>query len=199
MKLIVGLGNPGEEYKKTKHNIGFTVVNQFLNSNFEILNKFQIQNPNFQTNKKLQAEIAEGEIKGEKIVLAKPVTFMNESGIAVNKLVISYRLSVISDLIIVHDDITIPLGEIKISVGGGAGNHNGVQSVIDHLKTQDFIRVRIGIGRGNGTLSDVVLSTFTKDERVIIDRTIQKACEIITHIIVNGVEKAMNKYNMRSE
>jgi len=189
MFLIIGLGNPGEKYKHTRHNVGYDVVEKIFN------------NPKFQLHKHVQAELANIEISGKKVVLAKPVTFMNESGKAVEKLVKNYlpaqagQSRITNELIIIHDDISLELGTIKISRGAGAGNHHGVKSVIDHLGTQDFIRVRCGIGRGSGILSDVVLSSFMQDELDIVRPMVQRAAEAASMIVSEGVEHAMNVYN----
>jgi len=120
---------------------------------------------------------------------------MNNSGSAVGKLVNNYQLQIASELIVVHDDITIDLGIVKISLGSGAGKHNGVRSIIDHLHSQDFIRVRLGIGRGEGDLKDVVLSRFRPDEQDEVIRMIEKSSEACTMLITDGVDTTMNRYN----
>ena len=122
---------------------------------------------------------------------------MNNSGLAVKKMVTSYQLQVTRDVIVVHDDITLDLGQIKISKGAGAGNHNGVQSVIDQLKTKDFIRVRCGIGRGDGILKDVVLSRFKPDEKEIVEAMIKTATDACFMMVKEGLEKAINTFNKK--
>lgn len=188
MKLIVGLGNPGKEYENTKHNLGFRVVE-------EINSKLKDQNSKFTFDKLFQAEITKGKIEAEDVVLVKPQTFMNESGIAVKKIVTRFSLNVKKDLIVVHDDLTIDFGKLKISTGNSSGNHNGVQSVIDHLGTQDFIRVRLGIGRGDGIIHDVVLSKFKPDEQQTADEMVQNAIRACIQVVIDGIEKAMNSFN----
>jgi PTH1 family peptidyl-tRNA hydrolase len=193
MILIVGLGNPGKEYKNTRHNVGFGVIDKIFNIHYST----PIQYPSFQLNKPLQSEIAHIEIEKESVLLAKPQTFMNNSGLAVKKMVTSYQLQVTRDVIVVHDDITLDLGQIKISKGAGAGNHNGVQSVIDQLKTKDFIRVRCGIGRGDGILKDVVLSRFKPDEKEIVEAMIKTATDACFMMVKEGLEKAINTFNKK--
>ena len=191
MYLIVGLGNPGEEYKETRHNVGYAVIDEIRKLGNSEINEAV---PLF-LNKPLKSEIGTMAVGKAKITVVKPVTYMNNSGLAVKKIISQFRNFAIPNLIIIHDDITLDLGTVKISKGAGAGNHNGVQSIIDHLKTQDFVRVRCGIGRGNGTLTDVVLSKFTQDEHRIVGQMISRATETCIEIVRHGVEKAMNRYN----
>lgn len=160
---------------------------------FEVLNK--VQSSTFKFQKPFNAEIAKIVLGNEEILLVKPQTFMNNSGEAVRKLIKSYELRVTRDLIVIHDDIALDLGKIKISVGGSSGNHKGVQSVIDHLGTPEFIRVRLGIGRGEGVLNDVVLSKFKPDERPLVDQMVARAAEAITMLVTDGIDKAMNRFN----
>ena len=198
MKLIVGLGNPGKEYEETRHNIGFKVID-FLITNAKFLSLRQgfgrQANSNIHFDKIFNAEIAKGKIGEEDVVLVKPQTFMNESGVAVHKLIKNYKLKITNDLIVVQDDLTIELGKIKISVGANAGNHNGVQSVIDHVGTNEFVRVRLGIGRGQGEIKDVVLSKFKSEEMKVINDSVKKASEACILIITDDVNKASNNFN----
>lgn len=189
MKLIVGLGNHGEKYENTKHNLGFEVVEKLKE---EIQRDAGVES---RTNKQKDLEIFYGSIGEEEVDLVKPQTYMNNSGWAVSEFARRSNLSYQNDLIVVHDDISLELGQIKISEGAGAGNHNGVKSIIDHLKTKNFIRVRCGIGRGDGVLSDVVLSKFRPDEIEIVRHMIQKAADACVTIVQEGVEKAMNEFN----
>lgn len=176
MYIIVGLGNPGEDYTKTRHNLGFLVLDRLAKG--------------FSANHPLQVEM----VTTDDVVYAKPTTFMNNSGHAVKKLLDSFKTDT-QHLIVIHDDITLDLGQVKISKGAGAGNHNGVQSIIDNLSTKDFIRVRCGISRGDGVLHDVVLSKFKSDEEEIIQLMISKAADACNLIVKEGFEKAMNKVN----
>lgn len=164
MKIIVGLGNPGEKFEGTRHNLGFAVLNKMQKEN-----KF----PNFSLNKKLKTEISEGILNEEKIILAKPQTFMNLSGGAVSLLMKYYKKG---ELIIIHDDVDIALGKIKESNNSGSAGHKGVQSIIDSLKTKEFKRIRIGILPQKGKPSDIdkfVLKKFSETEEKIIKEIIK--------------------------
>ncbi len=161
MLLIIGLGNPGLKFRKTRHNIGFMAVDTLQKEN-----KF----PKFKLDKKSKSEISKGILNNQEVLLAKPQTFMNESGFAVKALISNLKLQ-ISNLIVVHDDFDLPFGEVKIAENSGSGGHHGVQSIIDHLKTQNFKRLRIGIrpiidGLPSTGLKaeDFVLKKFTKNE-----------------------------------
>lgn len=166
MVLIVGLGNPGEEFKGTRHNLGFEVLDQFAREN-----KF----PGFKFSKKFNAEISQ---KGN-VILAKPQTFMNNSGKAVKILNTKYKIQDTSNLWVIHDDLDLPLGKLKISKGRGSAGHKGVQSIIDELGTKDFIRFRLGINRTHGLVhrntKEFVLEKFSKEEKKIIKKGVKDA------------------------
>ena len=166
MKLIIGLGNPGEEYKKTRHNAGFLAVNK-------IANNFRFPVSSFQS--KFNAEISQGIIDEEKIILAKPQTFMNNSGQAVKAIIDYYKIKP-EDIIVIHDDLDILLGEYKISKNKNSGGHKGVQSIIDYLGTKDFTRIRIGIGIENKKTptEKFVLERFGEDEMGIVEGVIEE-------------------------
>ena len=193
MILIIGLGNPGKKYDNTRHNVGFIVVDEFQRKN-----KF----PVFKLSNKFLAETSEENLNGEKIILAKPRTFMNESGKSVKKLVSSSGLK-ISDLWVIHDDIDLPLGKIRIVKNRGAAGHKGVESIAKTLGTKDFVRFRIGIRpttiiRGQKTKINVenfVLQKFKKEEEKIIETVIGKAIEAIEFSLKERVEKAMSEFN----
>jgi PTH1 family peptidyl-tRNA hydrolase len=190
MILIVGLGNPGKKYEKTRHNLGFRVVNEFAKEN---------NFPDFKLKKKFLAEIKEGKIAGEKIILAKPQTFMNNSGQSVRLLTRSYKLEP-NNLIIVHDDIDLTLGKIKIIKNRGSAGHKGVQSIIDKLGTKNFVRFRIGIQPTTynlqlKTFEDFVLQKLNKEEEKILKEVIGRTCQAMETAIKEGIEKAMNKFN----
>ena len=188
MFLIVGLGNPGEKYEKTRHNIGFRVLNEFAREN---------NFPDFKFEKKINAEISEGEFIGQKIILAKPQAFMNLSGDVVRDFFIYFKLPV-ENLFIIHDEIDIPLGKIKISKESGAAGHKGVGSIIEKLKTNDFVRFRIGIQPQKGkpkNVEDFVLQKFNKEEERNINEVIKKSAEAVETILKDGLERTMNKYN----
>lgn len=162
MKIIIGLGNPGKEYENTRHNLGFLFVDKLQK---------ELSLSDFAENKKFDSEIAEGNYAGAKIILAKPQTFMNLSGEAVRKILDFYKLTP-DDLIVLHDDIDLPAGKFKIATDSSSAGHNGVQNIIDQLGTQNFKRVRIGIGEtsADGTPScrlgvhDFVLGKITSEE-----------------------------------
>jgi PTH1 family peptidyl-tRNA hydrolase len=164
--LIVGLGNPGENYSKTRHNLGFLVVDEMI-ARFDAV----------PSKTKLQTKLWTVKIAGTTVLMAEPQTFMNLSGNAVAPLIRTKKIA-LDRLIIVHDDIDLPLGSIRVSRGASAGGHNGVQSVIDALGTKDFTRVRIGIGRptNDQPIEDYVLTRFSADEKkqlpALIDKTI---------------------------
>jgi PTH1 family peptidyl-tRNA hydrolase len=183
--MIVGLGNPGKDYQKNRHNIGFMAIDK-------IANKF-----NFEGKKvKSKAIVLEGKKSGRKIILVKPQTFMNLSGMAVASLVHFYKIHP-NNLIVIHDDLDLPSLSIRIRPGGGAGGQKGVASIIQHLGTQNFNRIRIGIGRPPGRMdaSAYVLQNFSRQEEeelVILLDTVARAVECI---LDDGIETAMNKFN----
>ncbi|MBU0597074.1 aminoacyl-tRNA hydrolase [Patescibacteria group bacterium] len=174
MKLIVGLGNPGKTYQKTRHNIGFMVL--------DALHKNIVQGYDWKLSKKFNAEIVETSIGDEKIILVKPMTFMNQSGEAV-QLVMSYYKIYEKDLLVVHDDKDLPLGKIKIENDRGSAGHNGIKSIIEHIKTQDFTRVRIGVASENkkkmSDTSKFVLGKFGLSEKKTLKATIENSIQQI--------------------
>ncbi len=201
MILIVGLGNPGKKYEKTWHNLGFTALNN-LQSKIESFLNWRKEN-------KFMSEISEGKIADEKIILAKPLTYMNNSGRTVKSLTKYYNaLSDISseahyklktsNLFVVHDDIDLSFGKIKIVKGREAAGHKGVESIIENLGTKDFVRFRIGIQPQKGKPKNVekfVLQKFNKEEEKIVKEVIEKTVQAVEIVIKEGVEKAMTKYN----
>jgi len=190
MKLIVGLGNPGLRYANNRHNIGFMCLNHFAKKQEIHLDS-----------KQGQARTGTGEINGEKIVLARPQTFMNASGESVSRLVQRYKIEP-GDLIVIHDDLDLPLGKIRIRQGGSSAGHKGIESIINELGSQDFIRVRIGIGRPNDAdeaseadVIDYVLNDFSPDEKKIITEVIPMVSEAILCLLNEGLTATMNRYN----
>ncbi len=173
MFLIVGLGNPGRKFIKTRHNLGFRILN-----NFRKRNKFS----NWKEKKRLKAKISEKKIGKKKIILAKSQAFMNDSGKSVKLLAKTYHLTPDS-LIVIHDDLDIPLGKMKISKGRRSAGHKGVQSIIDELGTKDFVRFRIGISPINKeqqTISSIfVLQKFTKEEEKILKEVVKRICQLL--------------------
>lgn len=185
MKIIVGLGNPGSEYEKTRHNTGFMVIDK-------IAEKYNIEIKK----KKSKALIGTGEINGEKVMLVKPQTFMNLSGEAVRGIMDFYKES-IDNLLVVFDDIDLELGNIRIKERGSAGTHNGMKSVVQNVGTVDFKRVKVGIGKPkvNMDLVNYVLGKFSDDELKILTGSIEKAVDAVEIIVSGNVSKAMNLYN----
>jgi len=192
MKLIIGLGNPGRGYANNRHNVGFVCVNHFAKT----------QGIRFDR-KQGKARIGSGEVAGSKIVLAKPQTYVNLSGQSVSRLVKRFNIN-LNELIVIHDDLDLPLGKIRISHGSSSGGHKGVDSIISCLGNQDFTRLRVGIGRpateGPAEASEIdivayVLSDFTPDEKQVIVRVTPRVGEAILCLLSQGLAVAMNKYN----
>jgi len=218
MFLIVGLGNPGRKYQETRHNIGFQVVDELRSSlhfaTARVVDEFARENknnfPKFKFAKKFNAEISEGILGGEKILLAKPQTFMNLSGKSVKTLMSFYKITR-PVFVAVHDDMDIPLGKIRIVKNRGAAGHKGVESIIKELKNKNFIRFRVGIQPKTGKPKNVekfVLQKpseagdetksqrpFNKEEEKLVKEVIEKTAEAIEMTIIKGLEKAMNKFN----
>lgn len=185
MKLIVGLGNPGDRYKNTRHNIGFMFLDELKND----------LNLEFSLNKQLKSLIAFANINGEKIIFAKPQTFMNLSGEAVLSIVNYYKLE-IEDIVIVYDDLDLPSGKIRIRKTGSSGGHKGMSNIIQLLKTSEIKRIRIGImNNSNIDTIDYVLGKFTIDEEAQIRLTLSKSLEIVKSFIVDSFDDFMNKFN----
>lgn len=189
-KLIVGLGNPGTKYEQTRHNIGFDAVDALANS-------WQCS---WQEQKRFQAMFSEGlSPTGAKIYLLKPLTYMNRSGQSVRAVLDWYKLPVRS-LLVVYDDLDLPLGRLRMRLSGSAGGHNGMKSIISHLNSQDFPRMRLGIGKANhsGETIDHVLGKFAPEERKLVREVIILALDAIALGCKQGVEKSMSLYNARS-
>jgi PTH1 family peptidyl-tRNA hydrolase len=191
MKLIVGLGNPGFLYARNRHNIGFMCV-----SHLAKVCKIEFDR------KQGHARTGIGNIRHHKVVLARPQTYMNASGESVSALM--KRLDVApSDLIVIHDDLDLPVGKIRLRLGGSSGGHKGINSIIANIGTPDFYRVRVGIGRPEedkpsakeDAVIGYVLSDFTAEEKKIIDETIPIVTEAISLLLSKGITEAMNKYN----
>ena len=185
MFVIAGLGNPGPQYINTRHNVGFDTVDV-------IADKLQIN-----INKiKHKALIGEGMLDDTKIMLVKPQTYMNSSGESIRDIVEWYKIP-LSNLIIIYDDIDLDLGKIRIKKKGSSGTHNGMKSVIYQLQSEDFPRVRIGLGKPpeKWDLVNYVLGKFPPEERKVVDVAVKLAAKAVEVIINSGVEAAMNKYN----
>ncbi len=189
MWIIVGLGNPGAKYYDTRHNIGFRVID-LLSERYSIALK-----------EKDMYLAGKGAIEGVYVTLLKPLTFMNKSGIAVKKILkktsqISNDLDLTDRLIVIHDDLDLDLGILKIRRNGSSGGHRGIESIIYELGTKDFLRIKIGIGRDRTIpVEEYVLQNFRPQEKRVIKDVIMYAALAVTSIVTEGVDKAMNKYN----
>lgn len=186
MRVIVGLGNPGRDYAHTRHNVGFDVL--------DILAKRKKTNIK---SRQCHALVGSFEHFGEQILLVKPQTFMNESGQTIGQIMRKYHLDPDSFLVI-YDDLDLPLGKIRIRMKGSSGGHKGMNSIIHHIHSQDFPRIRIGIGRG-GQVINHVLSRFNRKDKEIMDVTLQHAADAVEMILEEGIEAAMNRYNRDAE
>ncbi len=185
MFLIVGLGNPEEDYKNTRHNMGFDTINKLANQyNIEI-NK-----------KKFKGLCGTGIIENEKVILLKPQTFMNLSGESIKEAMDFYKIQS-ENLIVIYDDIDIEPGIIKIRKKGGPGGHNGMKSVISEINSEDFPRIRVGIGKPErkGQLIEYVIGAMSEEDIKILDNATTKGKDAIIEILKNGVDIAMNKFN----
>ena len=190
MILIVGLGNPGEKYKNTRHNIGFMVLEKFAEKN---------NFPDFKFSKKFNALISEDIFNNDKLLLLKSRSFMNESGKSVKKLISNTNYS-ISNLWVVHDDLDLGIGQIKIVKNRGPAGHNGIKSIIENLGTKDFVRFRVGINQDTENREQktekYVLDKFSNKEKEILKEIIEKTAEAIKAGSKEGIEKAMNEFNV---
>lgn len=186
MFIIVGLGNPGKKYENTRHNMGFQVID-LLSSEYGInVDKL-----------KFKALVGEGRIADQKVILVKPQTYMNLSGESVREIMSFYK-EPIENLIVVYDDIDLEVGTFRIRAKGSAGTHNGMRSVIYQLQNDNFPRIRVGIGKpANGDLINFVTGGVTKDEVKPLEDALVGAKEACTMILSDGIDKAMNKYNIK--
>jgi PTH1 family peptidyl-tRNA hydrolase len=186
--LIAGLGNPGPKYAANRHNVGFRCVERLgiaLSLTFDKDQK--------------QARVALGDFDGRRVVLAKPQTFMNESGRAIVPLTRFYKVQ-LECLLVVYDDLDLPLGTVRLRPEGGSGGHKGIRSIIEHLGTRDFPRLRIGIGRPPGRMDPAayVLQDFSADEESLLEETLERAVAAIETWLRQGIEVAMDRYNRHS-
>ena len=185
MKLIAGLGNPGEQYQSSRHNLGFLTLD-YLAGRHDIPLKKQ----------GFEALFGKGKIGNERVLLAKPQTYMNLSGIALERLVSYFKVD-IKDLIVVHDDLDLPFETIRLKKGGGEGGHKGLMSIVQHVGSADFIRVRIGIGKPmrKAMVERYVLSPFAEEEQNAVPSILAVACDVVGEVILSGVETAMQRYH----
>lgn len=188
MYIIAGLGNPGRQYEGTRHNIGWQVID-------ELAGKYNIR----VMENKFKGLIGKGMIGGEKVILVKPLTFMNLSGECIGEAVNFYKIDETAELIVVADDISLDVGQIRMRKKGSAGGHNGLKNIIAHLGHENFMRIRMGIGdKPSGyDLADYVLGYFSKEEEKILDESKRTAVLAIETIISDGIDRAMNLYNTK--
>lgn len=187
MKLIVGLGNPGARYEGTRHNMGFLVVDALARRAGVGINR-----------ERFDALLGRGEISEVSVILAKPLTFMNLSGRSVAQIARYFDIGA-EDILVVHDDMDFPVGDVRIKAGGGAGGHKGLLSIIDQLGGADFARVRVGIGRPpeSGTAERYVLERFSEEEKQMLDSAVERAGDAVIAVVSSGVHAAMNRFNAR--
>ncbi|MBU2009223.1 MAG: aminoacyl-tRNA hydrolase [Chloroflexi bacterium] len=186
MKLIVGLGNPGRDFARHRHNVGFRCVNAFARRHGLAFSRSQCQ-----------ARIARGVVGGEEVVLARPQTFMNRSGVAVAGLVKALRITA-RDLLVIYDDLDLLLGAVRLRPGGSAGGHHGMESIIAALGSRDFPRLRVGIGRpSGGDVVSYVLEDFSPEEDKEVEKAVATAVEALECYLAEGLEEAMTRFNRR--
>ena len=190
MKLIVGLGNPGIEYQFTPHNMGFLAVDRIAEQCGVRVN-----------NRHCRAQTARTRIAGHEVVLAKPETFMNLSGASVGELVREYEVKPEEDLVLLYDELDLPFGTLRVRPRGRSAGHNGVQSIIGALDTQEFTRVRLGIGPDYpvGDVAKYVLSQFKKAQLEVVSEVLDQASDAVRVILADGVQAAMNRFNRKPE
>ena len=187
MFIIAGLGNPTKQYEGTRHNVGFEVIDR-------ISEKYNID----VDAKKHRALIGKGIIQGQKVILAKPQTYMNLSGESVRSLLDYYKVDEEHELIVIYDDISLDVGQLRIRAKGSAGGHNGMKNIIAHLGSQVFPRIKVGVGsppHPDFDIVDWVLGTFKNQDAEIMAEAVSKAADAIETLITDGIEKAMAKYN----
>lgn len=197
MRLIIGLGNPGKEYENTRHNVGYLVMDQISSKFKNQKSKLQLKTQNFVENNKFSAEILKTEIGNEKVIFTKPLTFMNKSGEAVQKIANFHKIKS-EEIVVICDDINLELGTIRIRKTGSDGGHNGLKSIINSLGTEDFIRFRVGVGSNlkansqelianNIPAEDYVLQKFPKNEQKTINLSIDKTADLVLESISSGI------------
>jgi PTH1 family peptidyl-tRNA hydrolase len=188
MKLVVGLGNPGEEYARTRHNVGFLVADRLA---VGARARFTAQ--------KFAAELAEGRLGPERVFIMKPQTYMNASGEAVGAALRFWKLD-LGDLVVVHDDLELEPFRVQLKVGGGHGGHNGLKSVNAHVGSPEYARVRLGVGRPPPVMdpADYVLGKFAKGDEALLEEALVRATEAARLAVELGAEKAMNRVNRRA-
>jgi peptidyl-tRNA hydrolase, PTH1 family len=189
MRLVVGLGNPGERYRRTRHNVGFMVVDALAaraggGTRFGAPSSSQ------------EAVVAPAHLGGEDVLLAKPLTFMNRSGVAVERLLAQHAITP-ADIVVLVDDVALDLGMLRVRERGSHGGQNGLRSLIEVLGTEEFVRIRLGIGRGDltGDLAEYVLADFPSDEVLVVQELVGAAADAVECLIREGAPAAMNRFN----
>jgi len=194
VKLIVGLGNPGIEYQFTPHNMGFLAVDR-------IAEQCRVRVSNRHCRALTSQTRIEGDGKAEEILLAKPETYMNLSGMAVRELVAEYEVEPEKDVVVIYDELDFPLGTVRIRQRGSSAGHNGLESIMGALGTQEFMRIRLGVGPGHPVRDGAryVLGQFKKSQYKLVDDVLERAAEAAKMIVLEGAAKAMNKFNQREK
>lgn len=189
MYIIAGLGNPTKEYDKTRHNVGFEVIDR-------LADRYDID----VSERKHRAFCGKGMIEGQKVLLVKPQTFMNLSGESLRSVVDYYKVTP-EELVVIYDDISLPPGQLRIRLKGSAGGHNGIKNIIAHLGTQEFPRIKVGVGAKppRMDLKDYVLSRFSKGEQELMDEAFQEAAQAVAMMIGEGADRAMNHFNTKKK
>ena len=186
MKLIVGLGNPGKEYEKTRHNVGFNIIDLYLKENKLKLDK-----------EKFNGKYTKTTINGEDVIFLEPQTFMNNSGESVSAIMKFYKIN-INDILVIQDDLDMEIGKIKLKEKSSSGGHNGIKSIEEHLGTEDYKRLKIGISNNKDIdTKDYVLGKFSKDDREILENTYKTCIDIINDYLEMNFDLLMGKYNKR--
>ncbi len=186
MFVIAGLGNPTSKYDKTRHNVGFDVIDM-------LADKYNIRIKE----KKHKALCGTGIIEGQKVLLVKPQTFMNLSGESIGMILNFYKLKPESELMVIYDDVSLAPGRLRIRKKGSAGGHNGMKSIISHVGTQEFLRIKIGVGEKpqGWDLADYVLGRFSREERRLVEEAFERACDAAGLMVQGKTDQAMNQYN----
>lgn len=188
MFIIIGLGNPTSQYNGTRHNVGFDVIDM-------LGDKYNIN----VDGRKNKAFVGKGMMEGHKVILVKPQTYMNLSGESVRGLVDFYKVDETSEVLVIYDDVSLDVGQLRIRKKGSAGGHNGIKSIIQHLGTQEFLRIKVGVGeKPKGyDLGDYVLGHFSKGEKELMKQGYERVDKAIQYILGDEIDKAMNQYNKK--
>ena len=189
MYLIVGLGNPGRQYEATRHNMGFDVIDK-------LVEEYQVP----QAGVKFYAMFGKGRIGGQPVILMKPLSYMNLSGGPIREMANYFKIDPETEMIVVYDDIDLDPGQLRIRKKGSAGGHNGIKHIIQQLGTQNFVRIKVGVGaKPKGwDLADYVLGRFDKEDRALIEEAQERACKAVELILTDSVDAAMNEYNKKT-